>query len=319
MLLKDDMLNTLPNGIEYYVQIDDFFKSCKQIRDGSTDEIHLRNTGLKRRHLNHVEKSVMCSVFSIIEDAYPKFQKYRGLALAEPGYWVAHFLQPFCKTRILLTTFEQEFQLQILEVTKRYVEDYLSHFQDQACLNRNQLVQKSSTVRTLEPRRKGYKVLKNLRRRQNQDILVDAVNPKNEWELYLEEPIERDLSYVDYWIANQDKYPTLCHLALSFYHTKLSTADVERCFSISKRVLENRFSLSSMNLKRTMILRNRLKCFGIGYNLQDVRDIPLEQWIEDEENEARSASGSSRFVADADDISNSLSCSSDSDFSEYDE
>lgn len=60
-------------------------------------------------------------------------------------------------------------------------------------------------------------------------------------------------------------------------NAKLLTADVERCFSISKRALENRFSLSSTNLKRTMIPRNRFKCFGMRHSLQKVDDFPLEQ------------------------------------------
>lgn len=45
----------------------------------------------------------------------------------------------------------------------------------------------------------------------------------------MEEPIQNEIDYLDYWLANQDKYPTLFQLALSFFHTRLSRADVERC------------------------------------------------------------------------------------------
>lgn len=315
MLLQDDMLNNLPNGIEYYLQIDDFFKSCKEIRNGSTDERHLRNAGLRKKHLYSVNENILCNILLIIEEAYPKFQKYLGIALAEPGYWVAHLLQPFCKTGILMSNFDENFKRQTLELSKRYVDDFLSHFQTRRKDNRKQHVRKGSINRSLESRKKGYKVLKNLRR-QNQDIFVGLVNSKSEWELYMEEPIQNDIDYLDYWLANQDKYPTLFQLALSFFHTKLSTADVERCFSISKRVLENRFSLSSTNLKRTMILRNRLKCFGIGYNLQEISDIPLEQWIQDEENEISSSITNRRYPAEQNDSTDLLSHAPDSDFDE---
>lgn len=92
MLLQDDSLNALPNGIEYYMQIDNFFTSCEQIRNGSTDGKHLQNTGLKKKHLHCIEETSKCAVLSAVMDGYPKFQKYLEIALAETGYWVAHFL-----------------------------------------------------------------------------------------------------------------------------------------------------------------------------------------------------------------------------------
>lgn len=175
MLLQDDMLNNLPNGIEYYLQIDNFFKSCKEIRNGSTDGRHLRNAGLMKKHLYSVDENILCNILLIIEDAYPKFQKYLGLALAEPGYWVEHLLQPSCKTGILMSNFDENFKRHTLEFSKRYVHDYLSHFQTRRKDNRKQHVRKGSSNRSLEPRKKGYKVLKNLRR-QKQDIFVGLVN-----------------------------------------------------------------------------------------------------------------------------------------------
>ncbi|QLL30217.1 hypothetical protein HG536_0A00340 [Torulaspora globosa] len=283
MLLQDDMLDNLPNGIEYYLQIDDFFKSCREVRNGSTKVDHLRILGLKKRHLSSVEPSVLTHLLAIIEDAYPKFKKYMSLALAEPGYWVAHLLQPFCKTAILKSAFEEDFQQQILDLSERYVDYYLFNFRNRVKENRSRQVQKDLTRAALDPRSRSYKVFKQLRRHRRK--YVNAINSKNEWECYLEEPIQTDISYLDYWIANQDRYPGLFELALSFYYTKLSSAHVERFFSISKTALENRFSLSSTNLKRTMVLRNRLKCFGMGHGLQKIDDIPVEQWIQDEETE----------------------------------
>ncbi|QLL31758.1 hypothetical protein HG536_0B06240 [Torulaspora globosa] len=283
MLLQDEMLNNLPNGIEYYLQIDGFFKSCKEVKNGSTDNDHLRILGLKKRHLSSVEPSVLTNLLSIVEDAYPKFKKYMNLALTEPGYWVAHLLQPFCKTAMLKSAFEEDFQQQILDLSRRYVDSYLSNFKNRVKENRNHQVPGGSIGPTLDPRSRSYKVCKQLRRHRRK--YVNAINSKNEWECYLEEPIQTDISYLDYWIANQDRYPGLFELALSFYYTKLSSAHVERFFSISKTALENRFSLSSTNLKRTMVLRNRLKCFGMGHGLQKISDIPLEQWIQDEETE----------------------------------
>ena len=109
---------------------------------------------------------------------------------------------------------------------------------------------------------------------------------RSEWQIYLDEPVETGSDYLGYWLSNKSRFPALCSLASSFYHTKLSTADVERCFSISKRVLENRFSLASENLRRTMIIRNRMKFFDLSSRMNKVKDLPLESWIsEDEESD----------------------------------
>lgn len=87
-----------------------------------------------------------------------------------------------------------------------------------------------------------------------------------EFEQFNREPVETDVDYINYWLDNQYRYPKLSRLALSLYHSKLSTADVERCFSISKKALTGRYCLTSENLKRSMIIRNRLICFGIRRN-----------------------------------------------------
>lgn len=318
MLLQDDSLNALPNGIEYYMQIDNFFTSCEQIRNGSTDKKHLQNTGLKKKHLHCIEETSKCAVLSAVMDAYPKFQKYLEIALAETGYWVAHFLQPYCKTAFLMSNFGEDFRQKVRSSADRYVNDYLAHFRDEARGNKSQRFHSQKTSGVKEPRKRGYKVLKHLRRRSDQNVVLEKFNYKSEWELYLEEPVHHDIDYLEYWLMNQDRFPFLFQLALSFYHTKLSTADVERCFSVSKRVLENRFSLSSINLKRTMIIRNRLKCFGIGHSLQEVKDIPVEQWIEDEGTEGYSNGDSQSFAMEVDHPSDIL-CSPESDSSDGEE
>lgn len=99
---------------------------------------------------------------------------------------------------------------------------------------------------------------------------------------FLSDKTDSSLDFVDYWLKNRERFPKLSILALSYYHVKLSTADVERCFSISKRAVEGRYSLSSENLKRTIILRNRLKCFGFREKLTRVTSLADPKWEEEE-------------------------------------
>lgn len=56
---------------------------------------------------------------------------------------------------------------------------------------------------------------------------------RSEWQIYLDEPVETGSDYLGYWLSNKSRFPALCSLTLSPLHTKLSTADVERYFSIS--------------------------------------------------------------------------------------
>ncbi|QLQ81637.1 hypothetical protein HG537_0F03980 [Torulaspora globosa] len=305
MLLQDEMLNNLPNGIEYCLQIDDFFRSCEAVKNGSTDDDHLRTVGFKKRPHSSVEHSVMKNLLSIIEDTYPKFQEYLRFALDEPGYWVAHLLQPFCKTMVLECAFDWEFRVNILDLSERYVEYYLLNVRNRVEKNRNRRIPKDSIGAALDPSSRSYKISKQLRR-HNRKYRLNATDFRSEWELYLREPIQDNINYLDYWIANQDRYPGLFELALSFHYTKLSTAEIETSFSVNKRVLENCFSSSSTNLKRIMVLRNRLKCFGMGHGLQKREDVAVEQWIHDEETEPEITGDSPLYI----------SSDSDSDFSE---
>ena len=113
------------------------------------------------------------------------------------------------------------------------------------------------------------------------DKLPNKEHVLGEWEAYNNLPLDDRHDFVTYWIKNYQKFPLLSRLALSFHYTKLSTADVERCFSISRRALEGRFSLSSENLMRTMTLRNRLKCFGFRKEMTPLQSFDDHGWLDD--------------------------------------
>lgn len=60
-------------------------------------------------------------VLSAVMDSYPKFDKYMNLAFKEPGYWVAHILQPNRKIDLLTRSFDQSFIEEVIESATSYV------------------------------------------------------------------------------------------------------------------------------------------------------------------------------------------------------
>ncbi|CDO95905.1 unnamed protein product [Kluyveromyces dobzhanskii CBS 2104] len=278
MLLQDDTTNSLCNGIEYYMTIRQYYKSCEELKNGSNDILHVANVGIKKTHLP--SNTLKEQVFSAVMASYPKFEKYMDFAFKEPGYWVAHILQPHRKTDLLNRSFEQSFKEDVIESATSYVVSCCKRFTETSDIrSHNKPIEPLSINRVKKP-----KVLRNISAYLDRNISEFHFAPKDEWQIYLGEPLEKEKDFLSYWLENQSRFPALCSLALAFYHTKLSTADVERSFSISKRVLDNRFSLASSNLKSTMIVRNRLKCFNLHSKMFVTEDIPTASWTCDEED-----------------------------------
>ena len=276
LLLQDDTTNSLCNGIEYYAIINQYYKSCKLIKDGSSDCHHLQNIGLKEQDLS-VTKQVRDRVLSAVLSSWPIFEKCLKTAFNEPAYWVAHILQPNCKTSMLDRSFDQAFRDGILHTAELFFDDYCKQF-----INSSHKTLPKKALATLNVNRKSdktFKVAKQLHTYVNRN--------KNEWQAYLEEPIEEEeKDYVDYWIKNRKRFPTLYSLALSLHHTKLAATDSEEWFSVSMKAMTNNFTTASSNLKSTMIIRNRIKCFGPkSKNFAVAQDIPSGTFLQEEEEE----------------------------------
>ncbi|SCV04238.1 putative transposase of the Rover1 hAT-like family [Lachancea nothofagi CBS 11611] len=279
MMLQDDSLNSLYHGIEYYMQLNRYFDSCESIKNGSMDSDHLQTVGLKLTHFS-APKEIRDEIIDAIVAARPKFEKYLKVAYKEPGYWAAHILQPRCKSHLLTNVFDKPFSDHVLELVNGYVTQYIKKFNESSDIlsNDEHLV----PARLKPVKGKKFKVMRNLSKLCEQNLATCSRAIKDEWQIFLDEPLDTESSYLEYWLANQNRFPALCSLALSFFHTKISIADVDRCFSISKRALESRFSLASENLRRTMILRNRMKCFDVYSEMLVAEDIACDAWTKDE-------------------------------------
>lgn len=96
-------------------------------------------------------------------------------------------------------------------------------------------------------------------------------------------------------MVNQEKkrykhrrsYPCLFKLAMALFYAKLSSCDVERCFSLAGRVItKDRARLHKNNVRTLMILRERFSNFSY-YKTQPISVADLQDdlnldWDEDE-------------------------------------
>ncbi|SCV01976.1 putative transposase of the Rover1 hAT-like family [Lachancea mirantina] len=278
-LLQGEATCSLINGIEYYMNLGQYYDFVEKLLSGSEDIQLLKNLGLKPTHLP--SKEIRDKILGFFLSSRPKFEKYRTIAYNEPGYWVAHILQPYLKADRLNRVFEKSFRDEVLELAEKYVTNYCKLFSETFESSHDNKAAASKVNYSQNRKSKYMEIMSQYfdRNSGNDDSLV-----QDEWQLYLREPAEKGQFYVDYWLTNQGRFPALSSLALSFYNTKLSTADVERCFSVSRRVLDSRFSLASANLRSTMMIRNRLKCFNLSSEMHVAEDIPIESWIVDEED-----------------------------------
>ncbi|SCU80743.1 putative transposase of the Rover1 hAT-like family [Lachancea mirantina] len=278
--MQDDALNNLPNGIQFYTLLRKYFEACSLISSGDVSDENLTIAGIQLKHLEAVEEAQRSNILSTIIESRSLFEKYYNLASAQIGYWVAHILRPDMKAQSISKILDPEAEKLIISKASNYVNYYFGQHNLNIPTDLTDI-----DARTSYPgkERRPKKKLKSFNKFSG---LLKSTPPERrtllEWEIYNQEPLDSRFDFIHYWMANREKFPRLSSLALSFYYTKLSTVDVERCYSISKRAIEGRFSLSSANLKRAMVLRNRLKCFGFREKLKHITSIEEASWAEDD-------------------------------------
>ncbi|CUS24996.1 putative transposase of the Rover family [Lachancea quebecensis] len=282
MAMQDDTLNNLPNGIQFYIQVHRFFGACYQILIGNVGDENLEIAGVQLKNLDAVREEGKSEILSTIVQSRSLFENYYNFASAQIRYWVAHILRPDMKIQSLSKILDMETEKLIVSKASKYVSYYIACHKSDISTEYSHPNAETSRSNTEKRPKKRLKALSRFAQTLRQDQISPEREVLLEWECYNKEPLDSRYDFIHYWMVNRGGFPRLCALALSFYYTKLSTADVERCFSISKRAIGGRFSLSSMDLKRTLILRNRLKCFGFREKLKKITSIEETSWAEDD-------------------------------------
>nr|XP_048334639.1 zinc finger BED domain-containing protein DAYSLEEPER-like isoform X2 [Ziziphus jujuba var. spinosa] len=118
---------------------------------------------------------------------------------------------------------------------------------------------------------------------------LDANTQKSQLELYLEEPrmaTEIELNVLDYWKANQFRYPEVASMARDLLSIPISTVASESAFSIGGRVLDQfRSSLKPSTVEAIVCTRDWL--FGQRAQLEDLTEDVLSCDINKEESSSQ--------------------------------
>ncbi|CUS22373.1 putative transposase of the Rover hAT-like DNA transposon [Lachancea quebecensis] len=282
--LQERDSNSLPRGIAYYLQINQYFQACDRILSGIYETRDVAAAGLEESDLSAVEEDVRNTVLGIISRCSSLFNLELQWAYAQPAYWAAYMLQPQCKAQGL-EALDHEFRKQSIQLAYTFVESSLKSETAHSVISAEQSGQGSS----FEPKRANK--LTTAREQANMHIASEEelrnlsekqLSSHSEWELYMGEPIEETVDFVKYWLRSQRRFPRLAKLALSLHNSRISTADAEAWFCMSKSALVDVMSQRSMCLSQATTLRNRLLCFETGHSLAYVQSVAAEQWEADE-------------------------------------
>ncbi|SCU87239.1 putative transposase of the Rover1 hAT-like family [Lachancea dasiensis] len=294
-LLENDSVNMLPNGIDYYLQVGQFFQASDRILSGIYEEQDIVICGLREEDMMSISEDARNNIFTIISTCGSFFNTQLEWVLQQGGFWVAHMLQPHCKTNRLSDNFDdRQFKEAVLQNASTYIEHYtktnaatLSHGMmdnDIARGNPNRVTKPDSLKRRrAELDLTGEEALVNFTEHE--------LGSRSEWASFLAEPAEESADFVKYWLKNQKKFPSLAKLALSLYNSKLSSNKVESWFHVGRDAIGEGISQATMSLKQAFILRNRLICFEPGHKLNFVDFVAAHQWATDENRALGSADG----------------------------
>ncbi|SCU96680.1 putative transposase of the Rover1 hAT-like family [Lachancea meyersii CBS 8951] len=286
--LSDENNDILPNAINYYIQVGQYFQSCDRLLSGIYEDRDVFICGLRDEDLLTIDENNKNSIFTIISTCSSYFNPQLEWALKQGGYWVAHMLQPHIKTTKLAENFDDaRFKDEMLRNASSYVEHYLK----MQSVNFAVELEEETTGRNMRSNLKRVTKPGSSKRRSDldmvgQDALANLAGRDlglgSEWALYLEEPIEGTDDAVKYWVRNQKKFPMMAKLALSLHNSKLSSRRIDSWFQMSQGALSAAISQGSMSLKQAVVLRNRLLSFQPAQTLNFVEFVAAAQWASDE-------------------------------------
>ncbi|SCU92460.1 putative transposase of the Rover1 hAT-like family [Lachancea sp. 'fantastica'] len=288
-ILQDDTVDVLPNAIDYYVQIGQYFQACDRILSGIYAEQDVIFVGLRDEDLLTIDENTKNNLFTIISTCSSYFNPQLEWALKQSGYWVAHILQPHYKTTKLGGNFDDaRFKDEVLRNASSYIDHHLKKQSESFVVE----LEEAAGNRAIRSNLKRVTKPATTKRRPELDLVDQAAALANftehelglesEWALYLDEPTEETTDVVKYWVRNQKKFPMLAKLALSLHNCKLSSNKVEKWFRVGRGALNASISQGSMSLKQAVVLRNRLLNFQPAHGLNFVEFVAAAQWGADE-------------------------------------
>ncbi|CUS22779.1 putative transposase of the Rover hAT-like DNA transposon [Lachancea quebecensis] len=240
--LQNPSSNTIMNAVLVFYSLERFYTSARSAvqRPDNEHPFFPVEYGSSREQRNQVLQGVLVSQ-KIFEAQFDSFKR-------NPLYFAAAALNPVSKFetfRELMNEAECSSRINELE---SFFHGWLSGSRNSRLLNSTGEITISSLTTTHIP-----------------DSETEQIPVVDEWDFYKREPKLYGGSEIDgvkWWYDHRSAYPQLFKLAVALYYTKISVRGSERLFSAKESLRRReRQDIQNENLKRLVILRDRLKSF----------------------------------------------------------
>ncbi|CEP60768.1 putative transposase of the Rover4 hAT-like DNA transposon [Lachancea lanzarotensis] len=279
--LQEDDYNCLSNAVSFYYLLDHYYKACSQASEGAVfseppsaaNFSHLNGSSA----LHPEDKELVLEAMAIAQKSH---SKYFTEIKSDPIYYLSVLLDPRLKTEKLYGTMHTSEANESIQLCETFIKNYFKEYE---------LTHPSKECATVtKPTQPGnHNIFEFDRQRLG---LIDS-NPDGEyktddrmvqieeWTNYLGEPLLSATSReaaITWWFDRRLRFPRLFKLAMSLFYTKISTCDVERCFSLAGRVMQkDRKRLVEKNVRTSMVLRDRFHKFNF-YKNREGSFVPNE-------------------------------------------
>lgn len=240
--LQNASSNTIMNAVLVYYSLNRFYASARSTLQRPDNEYPFFPVeyGTSREQRNQVLQGVLTSQ-KIFEAQFDSFKR-------NPLFFAAAALNPVSKLESFRELMDEAERSARITELDSFFHGWLTGLQDSRLLEPAGEITVSSLTTTHVP-----------------DPEAEQMAVVDEWDFYKREPKlygGSELDGVKWWYDHRSAYPQLFKLAVALYYTKISVRGSERLFSAKESLRRReRQNIQNENLKRSVILRDRLKSF----------------------------------------------------------
>ncbi|SCW03379.1 putative transposase of the Rover4 hAT-like family [Lachancea fermentati] len=308
MKLRQDDFNHLANGVPIFYLLDHFYKICAKASNGS--RISKSRAGFDFSCINgssDLQAEDREVVFDAIKLADATHQEYMCYFRANSLYYVAFLLDPAAKEDAMYKMMSAEEAAGKMLDARLFIEAFLKESGEADKHHGPTAIEKPFSLRlapSLHFDLNDLSTDENPHGDTNHSGNVEAGENSHvrEWITYLrasKPPLRTKDEAIKWWYAHRQNYPQLFKLAISLFYTKLSTHDLEMCFSLPGRVMR-RNGTGHKTFKTLVLLRDRFSKFGFFDQAPESPDGVTDHFDDLMESEALVSDGTDHLELDYD-------------------
>ncbi|SCV02085.1 putative transposase of the Rover4 hAT-like family [Lachancea mirantina] len=287
--LQEDDYNCLSNAVPFYYLLDHYYTAASQAVEGVTFSSSSSATNFSCLNgssaLHPEDRELVLQAMMVAQKSH---LNYFAEVKKDPIYYLSVMLDPRHKTEKLYRTMSTPEANERIQLCEAFIRNYFKEYESIGPSEEvNTCIEPSChTDQNIFDFDRHLLGLVDTNAEDEQVVDGNAVDTA-EWINYLGEPILASNSReaaISWWFDRRLRFPRLFKLAMSCFYTKISTCDVERCFSLAGRVMrKDRTRLTRKNVRTSMVLRDRFLKFDF-YQCDTSSLTPKE--FEEVENES---------------------------------